>query len=59
MHAPDDVVTVLPIRPNGANHDLGLGDNGLNRRVVPNGYKENPNFMTKLEVSPELLQFLF
>jgi len=51
MRAPDDVVSILPKRPNGVNHDLGLGDGGLNRRVIPNIYNEKPNFMTKPEFS--------
>ena len=58
MHAPDDVVAVPPKWPNGVDHDLGLGDDGLHRRVVPNVYSENSNFMTKLELFLEFFQFL-
>ena len=57
MHTLDDVVTVLPIRPNGINHDLGLSDCGLDRLIVPNVYNENPNFI-KLKLSLEVFQFL-
>ena len=52
------MVTVRPKWPNGVNHDLGLGDSGLNRRIVPNVYDENSDFMIKLEFLLELFQFL-
>jgi len=58
VRAPDDVISILPIRPNGINHDLGLGDSGFNRRVVPNAYNEEPNFMTKPELLLDLFQLL-
>ena len=54
MHAPDDVVGISPKRPNGVNHDLGLGDNDFDRCVVRNIYNENSNFITKAELSPDL-----
>ena len=55
MDSPDDIIGVLPIRPDDIDYDLGLGDNGLNRRVVPNVYYENLNFTTNLEFPLELL----
>jgi len=52
------MVTVPPIRSNGVNHDLGSGNNGLDRLVVPNIYNENSNITAKLEFSLELFQLL-
>jgi len=54
MDSPNNIISVLPIRPNDIDYDLGLGDSGLNRRVVPNVHDENTNFITKLELSLQL-----
>ena len=58
MYAPDDVVTVLPVRSNGIDHDLGLGDGGFNRPVIPNVYNQNPDFIIELEFPLEVFQLL-
>ena len=52
------MVGILPIRPNGVDHDLGLGNCSFDRRVVTNVYDENPHFMTELELSLDFIQLV-
>ena len=58
MHVPNDMISIRPIRPDCVDHDLGLGDNGFNRRVIPDIYDQNSDFVTELELSLELFQLL-
>lgn len=53
-HIPDDIVGILPKWPDRVNHDLGLVDRGFDRRIISDVNYEEPDFMTKLELSLEL-----
>jgi len=56
--SPNDIIGISPIRSNGIHHDLGLDDGSFNRRVIPQIYNDQPDFISKLELCLESFQLI-